>query len=151
MDNCHYSEIIRLWLTGYKPHFQQIEAVNFMGKPCYKILAELPAAECTKGFIGWLPILSSCSKKCNNDECCLSNCVFQENGLLVEGSLNKTKLASWISRTGNAEDLRVMAYIDHCETIGINWYLKLLKRSNTQLFCFSQKSFTRWTFMWNTG
>lgn len=122
-----------------------------MGKPCYKILSELPAAECTKGFIGWLPILSSCSKKCNNDECCLSNCVFQENGLLVEGSLNKTKLASWISRTGNAEDLRVMAYIDHCETIGINWYLKLLKRSNTQLFCFSQKSFTRWTFMWNTG
>lgn len=55
----------------------------------------------------------------------MNNCIFQENELLVGGNLNKTKLVGWISAAGNAEDPLIMAYIDHCESIGTKIALTL--------------------------
>lgn len=104
-----------------KIYFRKVEAVNFLEKPCINIIDKSPPLECiSKDFIGWQSLVNSCSKACRSskDECCASNCVFQEHGLLVDGNLNKTLLTSWFSRTNDVKDPRVMAYINHCEAIG---------------------------------
>lgn len=125
--------------------------MKLLDDPCDAMVDRYPSSQCMqKNFDGYRLQNELCTAKCNNsvDGCCMHNCLFLENGLLVTGSLNRTLFSKWLSKTGDAEDPQILACIDQCENLGNETFL-----SNNFFHFFircSETNITYYKFLWSS-